>query len=145
MRKQIISVAAAFFLSIVAAAQCGAQSVGVIQVNIPFEFQAGNRTLPAGEYRIERFSAEMGGIQMIRQSDGKVATLVTTLPTESKDKTAPPRLVFDRYGNDYFLAEIWVDGTHGQHLHKSNREKEIASTLGRTEVAVLAHVPSVGL
>jgi hypothetical protein len=145
MRKQIISVAAAFVLSIVAAAQCGAQSVGVIQVNIPFEFQAGNRTLPAGEYRIERLSAEMEGIQLIRQSDGKAATLVTTLPSESKDESAPPRLIFDRYGNEYFLAQIWTDGTHGRQLNKSAREKETASTLGRTEVAVLAHAPSAGL
>ena len=145
MRKQIISVAAGLVLSMVAAAQCGAQNVGVIQVNIPFEFQAGNRTLPAGEYRIQRFSAQTEGIQLIRQSDGKVATLVTTLPTESKDKTALPRLVFDRYGNDYFLAEIWADGTHGRHLLKSNREKEMASTLGSTEVAVLADARSAGL
>jgi hypothetical protein len=145
MRKQIISVAAAFVLSIVAAAQCGAQSVGVIQVNIPFEFQAGNRILPAGEYRIERLSAEMEGIQLIRQSDGKAATLVTTLPSESKDESAPPRLIFDRYGNEYFLAQIWTDGTHGRQLNKSAREKETASTLGRTEVAVLAHAPSAGL
>ena len=145
MRKQIISVAAAFVLSIVAAAQCGAQSVGVIQVNIPFDFQAGKRTLPAGEYRIERLSAEMEGIQLIRQSDGKAATLVTTLPSESKDGTAPARLVFYRYGSEYFLSEIWTDGTHGRRLHKSAREKEMASTLRSTEVAVLAHLPSVGL
>jgi hypothetical protein len=145
MRKQLISVAAALVLSIVAAAQCGAQSVGVIQVNIPFDFQAGNRTLPAGEYRIERLSAEMEGIQLIRQSDGKAATLVTTLPSESKDGTAPARLVFYRYGSEYFLSEIWTDGTHGRRLHKSAREKEMASTLRSTEVAVLAHAPSVGL
>jgi hypothetical protein len=145
MRKQVISVAAALVLSIVAAAQCGAQSVGVVQVNIPFDFQAGNRTLPAGEYRIERLSAEMEGIQLIRQSDGKAATLVTTLPSESKDKTASARLVFYRYGSEYFLAEIWTDGTHGRHLHQSAREREMASTLRSTEVAVLAHVPSVGL
>jgi hypothetical protein len=103
------------------------------------------RTLPAGEYRIERFSAEMEGIQLIRQSDGKISTLVTTLPSESKDKTAPARLVFYRYGNEYFLSEIWTDGTHGRHLHKSALEKEMASTLRSTEVAVLAQVPSVGL
>jgi hypothetical protein len=145
MRKQIISVAAAFVLSIIAAAQCGAQSVGVIQVNIPFEFQAGNRTLPAGEYRIERLSSQMEGIQLIRRSDGTAATLVTTLPSESNDETAPARLIFDRYGNEYFLAQIWTDGTHGRHLNKSTREKETASTLGRTEVAVLADAPSVGL
>ena len=59
MRKQIISVAAALLLSIVVAGQCGAQQVGAIDVDIPFAFQAGARTMPAGEYRIQRLSAEM--------------------------------------------------------------------------------------
>lgn len=139
MRKQIISVAAALLLSIVVAGQCGAQQDGAIEVNVPFAFQAGGQMLPAGEYRIQRLSAEMEGIQLIRRYDGKVSTTVTSLPAESRDKSAPPRLVFNRYGNEYFLAEIWADGTHGQRLHKSGREKEWASTLGGTEVAVLAH------
>ncbi|MFZ0523503.1 MAG: hypothetical protein WAN14_16805 [Candidatus Acidiferrales bacterium] len=139
MRKQIISVAAALLVSIVLAGRCGAQQVGAIDVNIPFAFQAGDRTMPAGEYRIQRLSAEMEGIQLIQQHDGKNSTTVTSLPAESKDKSAPARLVFNRYGNEYFLAEIWADGTHGRRLHKSGREKEWASTLGRTEVAVLAH------
>ena len=145
MRKQMISVAAAFFLSIVAAAQCGAQSAGVMEVNIPFAFQAGNRMLPAGEYRIERFSAELEGIQLIRQSHGKNSILINTVPVESSDKALPPRLVFYRYGNDYFLTEIWTNNTRGRQLYKSAREKELASTMGRTEVAVLAHAPSVQL
>lgn len=145
MRKPMIFVAAAFFLSIVAGAQCGAQSVGVIEVNIPFSFQAGSRTMPAGEYRIERFSAEAEGIQMIRQRDGKNSTLVNTLPAEQEDQTASARLIFYRYGNEYFLSEIWTGSRNGRHLYKSAREKELASTLGRTEVAVLAHVSSAGL
>jgi hypothetical protein len=146
MRKQIISVAAALLFSIVVAGQCGAQqAVGVIEVNVPFAFQAGNRMLPAGEYRIQRLSAEMDGIQLIRESDGKASMVVTTLPLEPTDKTAPPRLVFYRYGNAYFLTQIWTDGTHGRHLHRSAREKELASTLGRTEVAVMAHGLAAGL
>ena len=146
MRKQIISVAAALLLSVVAAAQCGAQQgVGAVEVNVPFAFQAGNQMLPAGEYRIQRLSAEMEGIQLIRSYDGKASTTVTSLPAESKDSSAPARLVFNRYGNEYFLAEIWTDGTHGRRLHKSVREKEWASTFGGTEVAVLAHGLSAGL
>jgi hypothetical protein len=146
MRKQIISVAAAFLLSIVAAAQCRAQqATGAVQVNIPFAFQVGNRTLPAGEYRIQQLAADMRGIQLIRQSDGTNAMAVSTLAVEQGDKTAPPRLIFYRYGNEFFLTEIWADGTHGQRLYKSRREKELASTMGSTEVAVLAHVPANGL
>ena len=63
---------------------------------------------------------------------------------EGQIGVSPPR--FSTVTEDeYFLAEIWADGTHGRRLHKSGREKEWASTLGRTEVAVLAHRLSAGL
>ena len=40
------------------------------------------------------------------------------------DKT---KLVFNRYGNHYFLSEIWVNGaTRGRQLPKTSREKELA-------------------
>ncbi|MGA8409513.1 MAG: hypothetical protein WB680_20240 [Candidatus Acidiferrales bacterium] len=146
MRKQIISVAAALLLSIVVAGQCGAQqAVGVIEVNVPFAFQAGDRMLPAGEYRIQRLTAESQGIELIRQYDGKASIVVMTLPLEPTDKMAAARLVFNRYGNEFFLSEIWTSGAHGRRLHKSLRETEWSSTLGRTEVAVLAHRHVAGL
>jgi hypothetical protein len=146
MRKQIISVAAAFLLSVVAAGQCRAQQAeGVMEVNVPFAFQVGNQTLPAGEYRMQRLSADMRGIELIRQSDGHKTLMATTLPVEQKDGKLSPRLIFYRYGNEYFLNEIWADGAQGQRLHKSRREKELASTIGRTEVAVLAQAAADGL
>ena len=40
------------------------------------------------------------------------------------DKT---KLVFNRYGNRYFLSEIWVNGaTRGHQLPKTCRERELA-------------------
>ena len=42
------------------------------------------------------------------------------------------KLVFDRYGTQYFLAEIWVEGARlGRHLPKSSREKELAKDLAQ--------------
>jgi hypothetical protein len=54
------------------------------------------------------------------------------------DKT---KLVFNQYGNQYFLSQIWVNGeTRGRQLPKSSREKEVGRELvqdrthGRVEI-----------
>jgi len=136
MKRQILSVAAAFLLSIIAAAQCDAQQT-VMKVNIPFAFGAGNTMLPAGEYGIRRYAVGEV-VQLIRQSDGEPLILVTTLAVERTGKPLSPGLIFNQYGNDYFLSEIWVGNTQGRQLRKSPLEKELTSTMGRHEVAVLA-------
>jgi hypothetical protein len=140
MRKQIISVAAVLFLSIIAAGQCRAQQTPIV-VNVPFAFQAGDKMLPAGEYRIRRVLAADETIQLVRQSDGDASTMVTTLPVERRDAPSP-RMIFLRYGNEYFLAQIWTGETQGRQLYKSHTEKELATTKGSEEVALLAPVPS---
>lgn len=40
------------------------------------------------------------------------------------------KLVFNRYGNQYFLSQIWVKGaTLGRQLPKTSREKEVGREL----------------
>jgi len=111
-------------------------------VNVPFAFQAGDKMMPAGEYRIRRAISADETIQLIGQSDGVASAVVTTLPLERNGKAVSPRLVFRRYGNDYFLTEIWNGGTQGRHLYQSSREKELAYTLRSEQVALLAHASS---
>ena len=144
MKKQILSVAAAFLLSTIAAARCGAQQ-NALEVNVPFAFEVGNKMLPAGEYRIGRVSSGDETVQLIRQSDGDAFIIVTTLAVERTGKPLSASLVLNRYGNDYFLAEIWTGNTQGRQLYKSAREKELASTMKKDEVALLARAPSVKL
>jgi hypothetical protein len=39
------------------------------------------------------------------------------------------KLVFHRYGNEYFLSEVWTPGDEwGHRLSKTRREREIAAT-----------------
>ena len=52
MKKQALAVAVALLLSAIASGVCYAQQP-TLAVHIPFAFQVGDKTLPAGEYRIE--------------------------------------------------------------------------------------------
>ncbi len=53
MKKRTFVMTSLLLLSLMVAAQV-VQAQELVVVNIPFEFVAGNATLPAGEYRVEK-------------------------------------------------------------------------------------------
>src|SRR5882724_11957032 len=74
MKKRAFVTATLFVLSIVVAAQV-AQADEPMLVNIPFAFVAGNATLPAGEYRVEKLNGN-SAVVLIRCSDANAAAVV---------------------------------------------------------------------
>ena len=142
MKAKLFFVAAALLLSVAATSTCYAQQT-VLAVKIPFAFQDGNRTLPAGEYRVERLHSGTELVQQLRQIDGDAVMTVHTVSVESKAENQNPELVFNRYGQTYFLSQIWTGGAHGRQLFKSGYEKSIAREQVRSEIALLMQPTSV--
>ncbi|HXN72177.1 MAG TPA: hypothetical protein VN861_06450 [Candidatus Acidoferrales bacterium] len=140
MKKQMLSVAAALALTLIVAGHCGAQQ-DPMRVKVPFAFTVGDKGMPAGEYRVAEL-AEAKSVQTIRQSDGHESIMVMTHPVERKGDASSPRLTFHRYGNRYFLVQIWSGDARGRELVKSHVEKELAATLSMHEVAILASLSS---
>ena len=111
-----------------AAISANAQSTNKVVANVPFEFSVGYKTMPAAEYSVQAIPSANG--LMIQSADGKNSALRLSDATERiKDKTHA-RLVFHRYGERYFLAEVWngVDNT-GRQLTKSQEERAIEEEL----------------
>ena len=55
--------------------------------------------------------------------------MVMTLPTSANGPQDKTKLIFHRYGNRYFLAQIWSAGSsRGRELPKSAKEREQALT-----------------
>lgn len=137
MKKQILAVAVGLLLT--TAGVCYAQQLG-LGVNIPFAFQVDNKTLPAGEYQVRTLPGGDGNsLQLIERTDCSAAVLVMTMAADSKDAKSEPELVFNQYGNSYFLSQIWTGAGPGRQLSKSKREKEVALSEAMTDVALLAH------
>jgi hypothetical protein len=109
MKKQI-AVAVAMLVAAIAAGQCYAQHTS-LKADIPFAFQVGNKPMPAGEYWIQRANDQDRGLAL-------------TLAVDAKDGKSDPVLVFHKYGNSYFLSEIWTGESQGRQLFKSEREKD---------------------
>jgi len=129
-------------LSLIVAAQA-VQADEPMLVNIPFAFVAGNVTLPAGEYRVQKLDGN-SAVVLIRCSDANASAMVLSNAAQAKETQTQSKLVFKRYDNRYFLSQVWKAGSiRGRELLKSQAEKEIAqsASIKRTgEVALVARL-----
>ena len=115
MKHHIFKLTAIFatFLGL-AVAGVQAQAPSKVEVNIPFEFSAGTKTLQPGVYSIERLS---GNYLKLRSVDGKSAVILNApLNLTSLDDKAGERLVFNKYGDQYYLSQIWLTVDTGRQL-----------------------------
>jgi hypothetical protein len=80
----------------------------LMKVNIPFAFGVQDQSLPAGQYLVFTVTPERS-IRIV-SANGKHSAIVNTLPNYAKEPSSNSRLVFHRYGNEYFLAEVWTAG-----------------------------------
>jgi hypothetical protein len=128
MKKTLFNIIAAVSLLALAAATARAQSASTLRVNVPFEFGAAEKTLPAGEYSV-RVVSDNG--LLLRSADGRTKVVVQApLARENKGHAAGARLVFRRYGDAYFLAQVWGSrGDSGRELYASNAEAGAAKRL----------------
>lgn len=104
-----------------AATSLVAQSKPVIKVNVPFNFMVGAKTLPAGEYRIQ---TERPNLVLIQSTDSKSNTNLTAHSAQDTQMNGVAALRFNRYGDRYFLSQIWTGSDQGQELPPSRAEKE---------------------
>src|SRR4026208_1411097 len=82
-----------------------------LTANIPFDFSVADKKLPAGKYWINRSQLSTGDlIIQIRSTDGHENVSRLTIPVITVNATKDGSLVFHRYGDEYFLSEIWPAG-----------------------------------
>ncbi len=105
-----------------------AQSQQPLVVNVPFEFVAGGKTLPAGEYSVSTSSPERT-LLLIDRQDPSASIFMGTNAIIASEPKSESKLVFNRYGDRYFLSQVWTAGNScGRLLPMSDREKEVSQT-----------------
>ena len=75
------------------------------QATIPFAFNVGDMVLPAGDYTISDAGWRPSGVIELRTADAKHAVLATAFNDDKKPVNAG-ELVFNKYGDKYFLSEV---------------------------------------
>ena len=102
-----------------------AQMTKAGNAEIPFDFQIQDQVLPAGSYTVDETSTT--GLIVVRNDDTRKAVLALA-PVRTSGKEDGPKLVFHRYGDRYFLSEIWLTGEDAGHMIRPGKlEKELAS------------------
>jgi hypothetical protein len=101
-------------------------------LQVPFDYMAGNYQFPAGSYTIK--SDASAGTVLIRSAGEGPAAFILTFPAGENKDQAHVRLVFNRYGDRYFLSQVWPGGVAGRGLRKSKQEVEVAKAGSRPEV-----------
>jgi hypothetical protein len=90
-----------------------------IKGNVPFSFTVGKTVLAPGAYTVSNNNTTL----MIRGFGSGVLTLGQR--TESAKSTSP-KLVFNRYGDEYILREVWMGSATGHLLPQTKRERELS-------------------
>lgn len=108
---------------------------------IPFNFTVCTRQLPAGKYKVLPMTSATTNLLLVRSEDNRSAEIACTHDIRGNKQVSTGKLIFNRYGNQYFLAELWFPGEiTGHEIYKSDREeaviRELAPKLKRGKVTI---------
>ena len=132
MRKQLLKgfamlMAVMAVAMVTAVASANGQTVRA-KSNIPFEFGVADQTLRAGAYEISSMNASGDALKIVSTSSRDGAVRLTR-PASGKAKNSV--LLFHRYGERYFLAEVWNAEGRGLQLMTSKQERAIQKEMSR--------------
>jgi hypothetical protein len=134
--KRLTTLSKVMMFALIAAAAANAQLSSPIRVKIPFDFTVRNQTLPAGEYTISRVQG-ISDTNILSISN--VNTFATVVYSTHQVNVATPAnraaLVFHKYGEQYFLAQIWSsDEKEGNELAETSHERTLRRQLAAQPV-----------
>ena len=139
MKKQAYTVIAMMALigSMAVAAQAQNNGHRQLRANIPFQFNVGNKIMPAGEYLVRSVSDDSSIVVLnIQSRDGKAGAMLLMTTVEGKVQPSA-KLIFNRYGSQYFFAQAWLDGDgDGLQAPKSRAERATQREFAALKVAI---------
>jgi len=99
---------------------------------VPFSFKVGNKVLPAGEYKI---TAENQIIRVQKINGKENAVSLTQRTRGTNHNLSDSKLTFRRYGDQYYLSQVWLPDSLGRELKKPQREAtDVAANYSIVEI-----------
>lgn len=134
MKKQLFTLVA---LGLLLTAVSGYAQTIRMRADVPFDFMVSGNSLPAGEYDIRSMGPERS--LYLSNPAHNARLIVVANRCESLQRSPNTKLVFRKYGDRYFLAQVWVEGDKAGHeFAKSRLETELARNLAKQDVTVAA-------
>ena len=113
--------------TITTTAQAQSTTCPTLVANIPFQFNVGSKTLPAGRYTVSCMNSYSDqSVLRLLSEDARHSVVIQTRGITGKSEGSA-RVVFRRYEDIYFFAKVWMPASgFGLESRKSHRERSIA-------------------
>ena len=132
MKKHLLHIAATLSLCLMLGVAAKAQVTRQMTVTVPFAFNIGKTSLPAGTYTVYGTGTRSGDGFLLRDAKGQVKAVFNGQQVQSEELRSASRLEFRRYGDKYFLGRVWSAGNNiGRELQQSRLERETAKGADR--------------
>ena len=143
MRKSMCvgAMALSLLVSSLAALPAAAKSVDGMKAQIPFDFYVGERLVRAGAYTVRSLSDDEQTLRIGGDRDSAATT--TNSGRERGGGEGRARLVFHKYGDQYFLTAVWGSDSSGRTLSESKRERNLRKELRAARGAAVAEAELV--
>jgi hypothetical protein len=134
MRRAVQTLVASSVLSLISVTPILAMDGLRVVAKIPFSFTAAEKSFPAGEYTFTMDDPEIPTLLAITSDNGERYELMLTEPKNLKKPADGSKLVFEEYGNQRYLSQVWVAGTGTiQVIPLTTPQKEVAQHAERHE------------
>lgn len=110
-------------LYLVAAACFPAAAQTGLRFNVPFDFVAGGKVMPAGQYTVAPTFGDTNTTWIIAGQGNGAMLLTNQLQSSSTEHEVS--LVFLRSGGQLSLAEIWSSGKFGREVMRTDVKKTL--------------------
>ncbi len=121
-RIHMLLVTVAFILGTGLVLHSQTQLSTLFRVQVPFDFRVGNSHLSAGQYTVFHVGSRW---ILVQRSDGKASALIPVMVSRSAVDKSATKLVFNKYGNQYFLAQVWTENDSQRHDCFQSRSEQI--------------------
>ncbi|MCI0663048.1 MAG: hypothetical protein L0220_18440 [Acidobacteria bacterium] len=127
---QLLAVSAITLFALTAGASAQAQPI-TKKVKVDFDFYAGKKLMPAGEYEFQLApNQQTHKLVHIRQIDGNANAIISSVPNQNRKNYKPGAIVFNRYGDQYYLARVQLgDSNYIHEVIKSKSERKLLKSL----------------
>lgn len=137
MKKQSLKLfAAALALGVFAilATANPAKAQDILKFEVPFEFNVGGEKMSAGNYDLKKINTSR---YLLRNTETKEKMIVVFgTDIAKKGETKAESLVFNRYGETYFLRQLFVNSNQpGKEILESKQERWIRKSESETQLA----------
>jgi hypothetical protein len=127
MRKRacVSLLALSLLVSALAVAPAYAKSLDGMKAQVPFDFHVGDKLVPSGDYTVSALNDDESALCIRSASGREYATTLANAKQARVNAKSSPRLVFHKYGEQYFLAAVWGAGETGRVIPESGRESAL--------------------